>query len=80
MEMYTKYFCLEFFDSFKYVKNEFQIKGTYAPEQKKPCPIDTLNFLCVVQVMISSIPGGIAESSAESSTMKQEKQIVICRR
>jgi hypothetical protein len=33
--MYTKHFCLEFFDIFKYVKNAFQIKGAYAHESKK---------------------------------------------
>jgi hypothetical protein len=26
--MYTKYFCLEYFDIFKYVKNEFKNKGS----------------------------------------------------
>jgi hypothetical protein len=38
MDMYTKHFCFEFFDIFKYIKNEFQIKGAYAPESKKASP------------------------------------------
>jgi hypothetical protein len=38
MDMYTKHFCFEFVDIFKYIKNAFQIKGAYAPESKKASP------------------------------------------
>jgi hypothetical protein len=41
MEMYTKYF----FDIFKYIKNAFQIKGAYAPENKKSHVILVVNIL-----------------------------------
>jgi hypothetical protein len=34
MDTYTKYFCFEFFDIFKYIKNAFQIKDAYAPKRK----------------------------------------------
>jgi hypothetical protein len=34
MDMYIKHFCFNFFDIFKYIKNAFQIKSAYAPEQK----------------------------------------------
>jgi hypothetical protein len=35
MDTYTKHFCFEFFNIFKYIKITFQIKGAYAPEIKK---------------------------------------------
>jgi hypothetical protein len=41
MDMYTKHFCFEFFDIFKYIKNAFQIKGAYTPKSKKACPFQT---------------------------------------
>jgi hypothetical protein len=33
-----KMFFFDFFNIFKYIKNEFQIKGAYAPESKKSEP------------------------------------------
>jgi hypothetical protein len=36
--IHKTFFCFEFFDVFKYIKNIFQIKGAYAPESKKASP------------------------------------------
>jgi hypothetical protein len=37
VEIYTKYFCLEYFDILKYVKNEFKIKEANAPGSEPKC-------------------------------------------
>jgi hypothetical protein len=39
LEMYTQYFCLIFFDIFKFVKHNFQIIGAYAPGSRNAMSI-----------------------------------------
>jgi hypothetical protein len=66
MDMYTKHFCFNFFDMFKYIKHAFQIKGANAPESKKASPIHFLLFSYTFVTII--IPSN--ENSSRLSFLK----------